>query len=101
MKRHPLERTVSRQWWVITVAGYGDFAFYGTEDESEEMRRHKARWEGGVGRKRLAADDDPLVQRQTERVKREVELGYPRASERERAETEAALTANTGANPRA
>lgn len=40
--------------WVISVAGYGTFFFEGSEKEAEEMRAHKARWERGVGRKRLA-----------------------------------------------
>lgn len=38
-------------FWVITVAGYGDFIQEGTEEEAEEMRKHKANWEQGVGRK--------------------------------------------------
>ena len=42
------------QWWVISVAGYGSFLFEGNEKEAEEMRAHKARWERGIGRKRLA-----------------------------------------------
>lgn len=42
------------QWWVISVAGYGSFLFEGSEKEAEEMRAHKARWERGIGRKRLA-----------------------------------------------
>ena len=39
--------------WIITVAGYGEFEFTGTEEEAEEMRRNKARWEGVVAMKRL------------------------------------------------
>lgn len=45
---------MKKQWWIISVSGYGTFAFKGTEAEAEEMRAHKANWEGGVGRKRLA-----------------------------------------------
>lgn len=41
----PIER------WNIRVAGYGTFELLGTETEAEEMRRHKSRWEGGVGHK--------------------------------------------------
>lgn len=37
--------------WKIRVQGYGTFDFTGTEAEAEEMRIHKARWEGGVGLK--------------------------------------------------
>ncbi|QNH21195.1 hypothetical protein HEP73_02107 [Xanthomonas sp. GW] len=40
--------------WVIRVAGYGSFLFVGTEEEAEEMRRHKARWERAVAHKRPA-----------------------------------------------
>lgn len=94
MKRHPLERVVSRQWWVIAIGGYGEFGYYGSEDEAEEMRAHKARWERGTGRKRPADPTDPLVQKQMGWVKREIANEYQRRSERERAETEAVLTAN-------
>jgi hypothetical protein len=41
----------SSEQWTIWVAGYGKFNFDGTEAEAEEMRRHKANWEGGQGRK--------------------------------------------------
>lgn len=37
--------------WMIRIAGYGTFEFEGTEDEAEEMRAHKARWERGNGLK--------------------------------------------------
>lgn len=46
---------MKRYWWLISIAGYGDFAFYGTEREAENMRRHKAYWEGGTGRKEQIA----------------------------------------------
>lgn len=32
--------------------------FEGNEIEAEEMRKHKANWEHGVGRKRLADEDE-------------------------------------------
>ena len=45
--------------WAITVgAGYGTFFFRGTETEAEEMRRHKARWEQAIARKRLATPEE-------------------------------------------
>ena len=44
--------------WVISVGGYGSLMFEGNETEAEEMRKHKANWEQGVGRKRLADDDE-------------------------------------------
>ena len=47
-----------REWWTINVFGYGDFQYFGTEDEAEEMRCHKANWEGGVGKKRRATTDE-------------------------------------------
>jgi hypothetical protein len=31
--------------------GYGEFVFEGTEDQAEEMRAHKARWERAVAQK--------------------------------------------------
>lgn len=34
--------------WTIWVSGYGSFDFEGTKAEAEEMRAHKARWEGGA-----------------------------------------------------
>lgn len=35
--------------WKIDVSGYGAFLYVGTPAEAEEMRAHKANWEGGVG----------------------------------------------------
>jgi hypothetical protein len=49
-----------KTWWVITVANYGAFDFFGTEAEAEKVRRHKARWEQSVAHKRLK-DADKLV----------------------------------------
>ncbi len=49
--------------WKIRVVGYGTFDFLGTEAEAEEMRRHKARWEGGVAvkwRADLSRESDRL-----------------------------------------
>lgn len=99
MKRHPLERIVSRQWWVISIGGYGEFGYYGTDKEAEEMRAHKAQWERGVGKKRTADQLDPIVQKQMDWVRHEIKHGYPRNSDRERAETNAVLTANTRIEP--
>lgn len=42
-----------KHWWIISVHGYGEFNFFGTEQQAEEMRRHKANWEHAVGKKRL------------------------------------------------
>lgn len=92
---HRLNRPVSREWWIIAISGYGKFGFYGSEGEAEEMRAHKAEWEGSVGTKERATIESSEVQEQIRWV-RDVELphGYPRVSERERAETAAVLAAN-------
>ena len=46
-------RAVPRHWWIIKVGGgYGEFNFFGTEKEAEEMRCHKAQWEHVVAWKR-------------------------------------------------
>lgn len=43
--------------WLITVGGgYGSFVFEGTEEEAEEMRKHKAIWEGAVATKKKIDD---------------------------------------------
>lgn len=47
-----------KQTWVISVGGYGSLIFEGNEFEAEDMRKHKANWEHGVGRKRLADEDE-------------------------------------------
>jgi len=44
----------TKQKWVIDVVGYGTFFYEGTEEEAEEMRKHKANWEAAIARKRLA-----------------------------------------------
>lgn len=46
------------QHWVITVNGWGVRYCTGTEQQAEEWRAHKARWEHGVGRKRLATKEE-------------------------------------------
>lgn len=47
----------AKEKWLICVgAEYGCFVFEGTEIEAEEMRRHKASWEGAVARKTRASD---------------------------------------------
>lgn len=51
------------QWWTILVSGYGHFLFQGTEIEAEEKRRHKARWEQGMARKRPASKDEIQLQK--------------------------------------
>ena len=46
------------QKWVIDIEGYGMFFYHGTESMAEEMRSHKSSWEGGLGRKRLADQEE-------------------------------------------
>lgn len=49
-------RICRRENFVILVGGgYGAFLFRGTRREAEEMRVHKANWEGAVARLRFAA----------------------------------------------
>ena len=48
-----------RKWWLISISGYGDFGFYGTETEAEEMRAHKANWEGGIDQKKVIPATHP------------------------------------------
>jgi len=43
---------------ILIGGGYGAFLFSGTDAEAEDMRAHKARWERGPGRKRLATDNE-------------------------------------------
>jgi len=47
-----------KQWWVIFISGYGAYLVYETEEEAEEKRKAKAIWEGGIGRKRLADQEE-------------------------------------------
>jgi len=82
---------VIRHWWVIKVAGYGEFAFYGTESEADEMRAHKSQWEGGIATKMPADQSAAAVEKRAAWVRYEIEHGYPRSSEREAAETTAVL----------
>lgn len=44
--------------WIISVTGYGSFFFEGSLKEAEEMREHKANWEGGRGTKRPATPEE-------------------------------------------
>ena len=45
--------------WIITIeGGYGSFFYEGTEFDAEEKRKYKANWEHGMGRKRLATEEE-------------------------------------------
>jgi hypothetical protein len=39
--------------WKISIAGFGDFLYIGTEPEAEKQRELVAREQGGVGTKEL------------------------------------------------
>ena len=54
--------------WVIYISGYGTFFFKGTRKQAEEMRVHKANWEGGIGRKRLATVNEILTEKPPRRI---------------------------------
>lgn len=57
-RRTTEKRVYAPRQWVILVGGYGAFLFRGTEPEAEDMRAHKARWEGAVAKKRRATTAD-------------------------------------------
>jgi hypothetical protein len=40
--------------WIIEVPAWGTHYGIGTEDQAEEWRKHKARWEQSIARKRRA-----------------------------------------------
>lgn len=51
---------MSDGYWKITVASWGTLWARGTEQQAEEWRRHKARWEQCVAHKeRVSASDLP------------------------------------------
>jgi len=52
------DRPCPMRWWVIWVNNYGHFMFAGTEAEAEERRADKCKWEGAMGRKRPATDEE-------------------------------------------
>lgn len=41
--------TKDKRWWLISVSGYGSWAFWGTKVEAQDRARDKAEWEGGRG----------------------------------------------------
>lgn len=54
-----MSRNIFVAVWRITVGGgYGSFEYVGSERDAEEMRRHKAEWEGAVARKEHLRDAD-------------------------------------------
>ena len=52
---------MKREWWLIDIENYGEYAFYGTEEEAEEERAGKAEWEGERGTKTRIGPTNPKV----------------------------------------
>lgn len=47
------------EYWIITVGGgYGSFMFFGSAQEAEDLRAHKARWEGACAKLRPATQQE-------------------------------------------
>ena len=44
--------------WRIHISEWGTLWGIGTEQEAEEWRRHKCRWEHSIGNKRLATEEE-------------------------------------------
>ena len=44
-------RQDKREAWVISVVGYGEYEFVGTEAQAEKERARKSKWEMSPGRK--------------------------------------------------
>jgi|GEM_PF-6307163 len=65
-----------RKWWLISIGGYGEFGFFGTEIEAEEIRVNKANWEGGIGLKRLISKNDPYAKKEREHTRWEKKNDY-------------------------
>ena len=72
-----------RTWWMIKVTGYGEFEHFGTAAEAEQMRVHKAEWEGGRGTKRKAGAVEIAVARADIKSMVKRGCGWDRTSERE------------------
>lgn len=39
---------VQKEEWRIRISGYGTFDFFGTEEQAEDRRKSKAKWEGAI-----------------------------------------------------
>jgi len=68
---------MNRAWWVINIIGYGRFGFFGTEQEADEMRIHKAAWEEGEGTMRPATtNDQSLIAQEISNLRWRLDNGY-------------------------
>lgn len=61
-----------RQWFLISVVGYGDFAYWGTEEEAEERRHNKAIWEGERATKHVISPSHPEVKVAIEEIQADI-----------------------------
>jgi protein gp37 len=57
----PVDLRLGQHWLISVGGGYGKFHFLGHEHEAEEMRAHKARWEGAVAKKRWLPGIDWVI----------------------------------------
>ncbi len=55
------QQCLDPRWVILVGGGYGAFLFRGSEMEAEEMRAHKAKWEGAIAKKRPASVWDLAV----------------------------------------
>lgn len=69
--------STDRSWWLINVAGYGKFAFFGTHDEAEERLIAKRDWEGSpwANMRPVIASARSEVQYEIRRLKQHHEQG--------------------------
>jgi hypothetical protein len=52
MEEISIKELLKKEVWLIDVDNYGEFLFIGNEEEAEEMRKHKANYEGSISRKK-------------------------------------------------
>jgi hypothetical protein len=55
------QQTPDKNYWLITINSWGTHLLYGTEEEAEDFRKHKCRWEQSIGTKRIANNEEILT----------------------------------------
>ena len=55
------QQTPDKHYWLITINSWGTHLLYGTEEEAEDFRKHKCRWEQSIGTKRIANNEEILT----------------------------------------
>ena len=55
------QQTPDKNYWLITINSWGTHLLYGTEEEAEDFRKHKCRWEQSIGIKRIANNEEILT----------------------------------------